>query len=121
MSTTTRKSVSQDVEKSLNQLKHSGQNLTEAVLPPNVYKTANTFVCSVEYRDRYSTDVFNLILKRSKGIELSKSVDKIKQWQPGLKALLRYPMDLFLAPNRPELKIIKVRIWNVISNRISVT
>ncbi len=105
---TSRKVVSEDVEKSLNKLRRSGQNLTEAELPLNVYKGAKLLVSSVRYRDRYTTDIFDLILQRSVGIELSKAVDSIKQWQVGLKALIRYPTNLFLAPNRPELKNIKV-------------
>ena len=105
---TSRKQLTKDVEEALNKLKIGGQKLTETEIPPYVFKEAHLLVRSVNYDERYHATMFDLLLERGKGVQLSMACDKIKQWKSGLKELLRYPMDLYLAPNRPELKIIKV-------------
>lgn len=105
----TRDSVISEVQKSLMTLRSTEQKLTEALIPDDVYTCALNMVISVKFETRYhNSNMFKLLLKREPCTNLSKAPEVIRRWQAGLNLLLRYPMDLYLAPNRPELKTIKV-------------
>ena len=53
-------------------------------------------------------DVWDLLIKESDGLPLSQGV--VRKWQLAIEALLPYAINLYLAPNRPEFKHVKVGI-----------
>ena len=109
-----RKEIVREVETALISLRQSGQKLTEAKIPKDVYERTYRFVISASYSDRYTTSMFEFLVNRAREnkskTHLSIAADMVNKWREGLKVLASYPMDLYLAPNRPELKIIKVSI-----------
>ena len=116
---TRREDIVTSVRNSIDSLKSSGQKLTEATIPDNVFRQASILVSTVEFSGRYEfPKLFELLLSRARdsSVRLNETRETVKKWQEGLKALLRYPMDLLLAPNRPELKIIKVGVSKLFTN-----
>lgn len=109
----TRDSIVKAVESSLSTLRSVEQKLNEAVIEEDVYTRALNMVISIKFESRYKNPaLFQLLLSRGRELnqnkDLSNAHQVLKTWQNGLKELLRYPMDLYLAPNRPELKSVKV-------------
>ncbi len=107
-----RKEIVGEVETALIRLRQSGQKLTEAKIPNKVYESTYRFVISAPFSDRYTTGMFEFLVNRARdnksNTHLSIATDVVIKWREGLKVLASYPTDLYLAPNRPELKIIKV-------------
>ena len=96
-------------DESLKELQSSEQQLTDSQLPSTVFELTNDFVLCTRFNDRYNKpQLFQLLIVRGKDVRLKESREVIRTWQAGLKSLLQYPIDLLLAPNRPELKIVKV-------------
>ena len=60
--------------------------------------------------------VFTTLLPLCNQLFLTDAIPEVKRWQQGLNALLHYSINLLLAPNRPELKHVKVTIVISISN-----
>ena len=53
-------------------------------------------------------DVWNLLIKESERFPLSE--ETVRKWQLAVEALLPYAINLYLTPNRPEFKHVKVSI-----------
>ena len=105
----TRTYVLSRTDESLKELQSSEQQLTDSQLPSTVFELTNEFVLCTQFNDRYKKpQLFQLLIVRGKDVDLEKSREVVRTWQAGLKSLLQYPIDLLLAPNRPELKIVKV-------------
>ena len=103
-------------DESLKELQSSEQQLTDSQLPSTVFELTNDFVLCTRFNDRYNKpQLFQLLIVRGKDLQLQESREVIRTWQVGLKSLLQYPIDLLLAPNRPELKIVKVCVFVCVS------
>ena len=97
------------VKDSISVLQSSELQLTDLEIPKNVFDLAEVFVQKVNFDLRYSQPkVFTTLLPLCNHLSLTEAIPEVKSWQQGLKALLRYPINLLLAPNRPELKRVKV-------------
>ena len=97
------------VKDSISVLQSSELQLTDLEIPKNVFDLAEVFVQKVNFGLRYSQPrVFTTLLPLCNHLSLTEAIPEVKSWQQGLKALLRYPINLLLAPNRPELKRVKV-------------
>ena len=92
------------------------QQLKQVQLPPHVYELARKFTTSVPWNDELqklvrfvSLPMVYMLLSEKVG---TKGVDEGEQefnsLQEACEALLRYPMNLLLAPNRPEFRRISV-------------
>lgn len=51
-------------------------------------------------------DVWSLLVKESERLPLGE--EAVRRWQLAVEALLPYAINLYLAPNRPEFKHVKV-------------
>ena len=97
------------------------KQLADLVIPPSLYELARKFVEITLFERRYhNTQVFILLLEASIEI-LDEGEAELRKWREGLKALLRYPLNLLVAPNRPELKRIKVRMHLAVERRNEYT
>ena len=97
------------------------KQLADLVIPPSLYELARNFVEITEFECRYhNPQVFILLLEASIKI-LDEGEAELRKWREGLKALLRYPLNLLVAPNRPELKRIKVRMHLAVERRNEYT
>ena len=97
------------VKDSISVLQSSELQLTDLEIPKNVFDLAEVFVQKVYFDLRYSQPrVFTTLLPLCNHLSLTEAIPEVKSWQQGLKALLRYPINLLLAPSRPELKCVKV-------------
>ena len=93
------------------------QQLSDLEISKDVFQMAENFVITVPFQYRYTThNVYTLFVRdNSTSVKLIDGTVEVKSWQMGLKSLLRYVINLLLAPNRPELKRIKVSIETKIS------
>ena len=97
------------VKDSISVLQSSELQLTDLEISKNVFDSAELFVQKVNFDSRYGQPkVFTTLLPLCNHLSLTEAIPEVKSWQQGLKALLRYPINLLLAPNRPELKRVKV-------------
>lgn len=97
------------------------KQLADLVIPPSLYELARKFVEITLFERRYhNPQVFILLLEASIEI-LDEGEAELRKWREGLKALLRYPLNLLVAPNRPELKRIKVRMHLAVERRNEYT
>lgn len=99
----------------------ANQQLADLVIPEDAYKIGKAIVPKVTFKIRYHhSEVFTILLPLCDEVPLSQGKEKVRAWQKGLKALLRYINNLLLAPNRPELKSVKVCLHYVhVHNRFS--
>lgn len=90
------------------------QQLKQVQLPLQVYEAAHRFTTNVPTQNgtlmRYAVlHMLSSIVKSAmKDKDLSGDPPEISSLQEASKALLRIPMNLLLAPNRPEFKRLKV-------------
>ena len=104
-----RETILTAVKDSVSVLQLSELQLTDLEISKNVFDLAELFVQKVTFDSRYGQPkVFTTLLPLCNQISLIDAIPEVKNWQQGLKALLRYPINLLLAPNRPELKRVKV-------------
>lgn len=75
-----------------------------------VSRLADHHVTVSQFKERYNNpSVFvSFVNICPSSISLIDAVSEVKSWQLGSRSLLRYIINLLLAPNRPELKRIKV-------------
>ena len=91
------------------------QNLRDVKLPEDVYRKADCFTKSdVEHHQYFSVldkleggSIYEL-LKRAADDSSLEAYDLVGDWIEAFGNLLRYALNLLVAPNRPELKRIKV-------------
>ena len=90
------------------EIQSTDRQLTDLVIPQDIYDLCRRYVEELPFKERYGNHkVFEILEEDSKELHVNEvEVNKMKN---GLKSLLRYPLNLLVAPNRPELKIIKVR------------
>lgn len=101
------------------------QTLRQFSLPDSVYDLARNFATrgtTVENYGkkhcRYYTvldcieggDIYALLEQAARLSTLEQVHGVIAQWQNAIKALLQYALNLLLAPNRPELRTVKVSV-----------
>ena len=98
------------------------QNLRQFSLQDSVYDLARNFVYRMatvkEKHCRYYTvlncieggGIYALLKEAAEHSSLELDSVMIEHWQEALKALLRYALNLLLAPNRPELRTVKVSV-----------
>uniref|UniRef100_A0A1X7VM39 Protein kinase domain-containing protein n=1 Tax=Amphimedon queenslandica TaxID=400682 RepID=A0A1X7VM39_AMPQE len=87
-------------------IQSTDRQLTDVVIPQDIYDLCRRFVEEKLFEDRYENHkVFEILQQDSK--ELIASEAEVNKMKNGLKSLLRYPLNLLVAPNRPEVKIIK--------------
>ena len=93
-----------------------GQALRQVEVPQNVYNMARQFatwapnVARGGARYRFKMDfIYQLLVDNIKArTSLETSKMEIEGWQTACKALLRYALNLLLAPKRPEFRRMKV-------------
>ena len=99
------------IRKALQELQSSDSQLTELQLPKNVFDQARELVEVAVFESRYfEQGYFIHIFELAKSVSLARAVDEVKTWQEGLEAIIRYPLNLLLSPNKPELNRVKVRL-----------
>ena len=104
-----RETILTAVKDSISVLQSNELQSTNLEIPKKVFDLAELFVQNVTFDSRYGQPkVFTTLLPLCNQISLNDAIPEVKNWQQGLKALLRYPINLLLAPNRPELKRVKV-------------
>lgn len=108
LSTRDREHVLSLLKKVVHDIQSTDRQLTDLVIPQSIYDYCRRFAEEILFEYRYEIlEVFEILQEDSKTLNASEAeVNKMKK---GLKSLLRYPLNLLVAPNRPELKIIKVR------------
>ena len=117
----TREEMNSLLRESVVSIQSTEKQLADLVIPPSLYELARNFVEITEFERRYhNTQVFILLLEASIEI-LDEGEAELRKWREGLKALLRYPLNLLVAPNRPELKRIKVRMHLAVERRNEYT
>lgn len=105
---TRRDAITISLERCVAEYRSTDRQLADLIIPQSTYDKATILAKEVYFRERYSnSEVFTLLLKTDVQT-LIEGERQIKSWQRGLKALLRYLNNLLLAPNRPELKTVKV-------------
>ena len=101
-----------------------GQPLRQVQVPPEVYQAAKKFVTTapnflggsepyrfkVLYRMSSGRSIYELLIADAANISLNDAEAKISGWQEASKALLRYALNLLLAPKRPEFQRLKVHV-----------
>ena len=114
------------IVKSIREIKvEQGQALRQVQVPDSVYQLAKRFIKRVpnvypqyghiehmRYGVLYSIEsggIYELLIRDAEGITASQATEKISQWKEALKSLLRYALNLLLAPKRPEFQSMKVR------------
>ena len=105
----------------------SGQPLRQVQVPPEVYELAKKFVVKapntlggsepyrfkILYRMVSGRSIYDLLIADATNIALNNAEAKITGWQEASKVLLRYALNLLLAPKRPEFLRLKVEsIWS---------
>ena len=102
------------------------QPLRDVKVPPGTYDLAKEFVKRVpnaltlinggklflRYPILYSLGdgegIYDLLVGDAEETTLSQAESKMVEWQEALSCLLRYALNLLLAPKRPEFQNIKV-------------
>ena len=109
MAETSRTTVFLYISKAVQELQSSDSQLTELQLPKNVFDQARKLVEVTVFESRYfEQGYFSHIFELAKSVSLARAVDEVKTWQEGLKAIVRYPLNLLMSPNRSELNRVKV-------------
>ena len=119
----TREEMNSLLRECVTNIQSTEKQLADLVIPPSLYELARSFVEITEFERRYhNPQVFILLLEASIEIHvLDEGEAELRKWREGLKALLRYPLNLLVAPNRPELKRIKVRMHLAVERRNEYT
>lgn len=105
----------------------SGQSLRQVQVPDSAYKTARTFLkwapnvlvdrpsnTKVPLRFKVLYDlggnesIYRLLIVDAGNTPLAQAQVKINDWKDATKSLLRYALNLKLAPKRPEFQRMKV-------------
>ena len=92
------------------------QQLKQVQLPPEVYSLAKEFTVTVPMMDsrqmlmRFITIpmVYTLLVETVKEKGVREGDKEMESLQEASQALLRFPMNLLLAPNRPEFRRLTV-------------
>lgn len=94
------------------------QQLKQVQLPRGVYQLARGFTTSVPLRDVHGAlvrfisliNIYGLLSEKIGSRNVSEAEKEIGIVQEASEALLRYPMNLLLAPNRPEFRRLSVSV-----------
>ena len=99
------------------------QQLRQVQVPEKAYAIARVFLkWAPNFRDhdpiRFkmicrmpgNDSIYDLLIRDAGDTPLKKAKDKLQEWQVATKALLRYALNLLLAPNRPEFLRMKVHM-----------
>ena len=92
------------------------QNLRDVKLSEDVYRRSKNFTrTDTGHRHYYPAldrmeggGVFGLLQEAAGNASLGDACDLVGRWKEAINSLLRYALNLLLAPNRPELKTVKV-------------
>ena len=92
------------------------QQLKQVQLPPHVYELARKYTTSVPWNDEQQKLVrfvgipmlYILLSDKVGNKEVDEGEQEFNSLQEASEAVLRYPMNLLLAPNRPEFRRISV-------------
>ncbi len=92
------------------------QNLRDVDLPQEAYRKADNFTRSdVKHRHYYAVlndmdggGVYGLLEEAADEASFEEAYDLVGKWREAFRSLFRYALNLLLAPNRPELKMVKV-------------
>lgn len=92
-----------------------GKALRQVEVPKSVYAMAAEFIQWAPYRTktgalyRLRMDfIYALLSRNCESGHLAGAREKIEGWQAACRALLRYALNLLLAPKRPEFRRLKV-------------
>ena len=96
--------------------------MKQVQLPPEVYSLAKVFTVSVPLMDsqqrlmRFITiPMLYTLLVETVGNKSAREGDReMESIQEASQALLRFPMNLLLAPNRPEFRRLTVRVCHCV-------
>lgn len=96
-----------------------GQQLRQVEVSPDVYQKAMEFAKwapnfgaeSQPYRFKMDF-LYQLLQTNIKSKTLQEALGEVEGWQSACKALLRYALNLLLAPKRPEFRRMKVASCN---------
>lgn len=104
-----------------------GQSLRQVMVPEAAYSIARKFLkwapnmtvgpdntpvpCRFEvlYRLPSGESIYTLLMVDAGNTSLADANQKIEDWKEAMKSLLRYALNLKLAPKRPEFQRMKVR------------
>ena len=107
-----------DILEKLREIKvEPGKALRQVEVPKYVYDMATQFTQWAPYRIattgayyRFKMEfIYELLAGNCKSTTLAEAREEIEGWQTACKALLRYALNLLLAPKRPEFRRMKVR------------
>ena len=94
-----------------------GQQLRQVEVSPDVYQKAKEFAMwapnfgakSQPYRFKMDF-LYQLLQANITSRTLQEALEEVEGWQSACKALLRYALNLILAPKRPEFRRMKVAL-----------
>ena len=105
-----------------------GKALRQVEVPESVYDMATRFLQWAPFRTttgavyRLKMEfIYELLSGNCRSGHLAEAREQIEGWQAACKALLRYALNLHLAPKRPEFRRLKVRGTTSLLSRIMVT
>ena len=92
-----------------------GQHLRHVEVSQDIYKMANNFARwapnfgpgGQPYRFKMDS-LYQLLQNNISSRTLQEAPEEVEGWQSACKALLRYALNLLLAPKRPEFRRLKV-------------
>ena len=108
----------------------SGQSLRQVQVPESAYHIARKFLkwapnvtvqpnstpvpCRFKalYYMSSRDSIYTLLMVDAGSTSLTDAKQKIDEWKDATKCLLRYALNLKLAPERPELLRVKVCLWS---------
>lgn len=98
------------------------QQLKQVQLPPHVYDLARIFTTSVPLNDQQKKLVrfvglpmlYSLLSDKVGNKEVDEGEQEFNSLKEACEAVLRYPMNLLLAPNRPEFRRISVSVTGIV-------
>ncbi len=81
---------------------------------PNTLDNGSCHRFKVLYRMPSGRSIYDLLMADAGSTTLQKADEKISEWKDASKSLLRYALNLLLAPKRPEFQRLKVWLLSFI-------
>lgn len=78
------------------------------ILAPNFLNGSEPYRFKVLYRMESNVSIYDLLMADAADTAIENAETKVSEWQEASKGLLRYALNLLLAPKRPEFQTLKV-------------
>ena len=100
--------------KPLRQVKVSDETYSKAkkfvLKARNVLEDGSFYRFKILYKMPSGTSIYHLLMNDAGSTPLDRALDKINEWREACRCLVRYALNLLLAPNRPEFQRLKVHV-----------